>query len=95
MSIFFGISAEHNTSILISNLGLLKIPKEMEPFVKNFIMLAPHGIKNAVRTAAVGYNNTLAVSFTNIFKDDSVEREFYRFLVKNKIHVKVESNIEY
>lgn len=95
MSIFFGISAEHNTSILISNLGLLKIPTEMEPFVKDFIMIAPHGIKNAVRTAAVGYKNTLALSFTNIFKDDSVEREFYRFLVKNKIHVKVESNIEY
>ncbi|MDO5014352.1 MAG: hypothetical protein Q4E28_00145 [Clostridia bacterium] len=95
MGIFFGITAEHNTSILLSNLGLLKIPKEMEPLVQKFIMIAPHGIKNAVRTAAIGYNGTLALSFTNIFKEDYVEREFFRFLVKKNIRVKVESNMDY
>lgn len=92
MSVVFGISSEGSTSTLFSNMGLLKVPDEMTEYVKSFILIPPHGIRSSARVAAVGYNGNLVISFTNVFKDTDVEREFFRRFVKLGIHVKIESN---
>lgn len=92
MGVFFALRAEYTTSALFTNVGLLKLPEEMHEFVNAFILIPPHGINNATRSAAIGFNDTLSISFTNVFDTKYVEREFFRKLVKMGIHVKIESN---
>jgi len=92
MGIYFGISAENTTSVLFSNVGLIKLPDEMKEHVKALTLIPPHGIRNAARTAAVGYGDVMSISFTNVFDAMDVEREFFTRLVKMGIHVKIESN---
>ena len=92
MSIYFGIGAESTTSVLFSNVGLIKLPEEMKKHVKSFALIPPHGLRSAARTAAVGYNNTMSISFTNVFENTDIEREFFTRLVKMGLHVKIESN---
>ncbi|MEG0979844.1 MAG: hypothetical protein RSE39_07420 [Oscillospiraceae bacterium] len=92
MSIYFGISAENTTSVLFSNVGLIKLPEEMKEHVKSFALIPPHGLRSAARTAAVGYNNVMSISFTDIFEETDIEREFFTRLVKMGMHIKIESN---
>lgn len=92
MGIAFGLSAESATSALVTNVGPVKLPDEMKPFVKAFAFIPPHGINNATRSAAIGFNDIFSISFTNVFDTMDVEKEFFRRLVKMGIHVKIESN---
>lgn len=92
MKIYFGIGAENTTSLLFSNMGKLDVPDEMKKHVSTLALIPPHGIKSSARSAAIGYNGILSISFTNVFEQCDIEREFFRTLVKMGIHVKVESN---
>ncbi|NCC87093.1 MAG: hypothetical protein EOM05_04410 [Clostridia bacterium] len=92
MSVYFGISAESTTSVLFSNVGLIKLPEEMKEHVSAITLIPPHGIRNAARTAAVGYGDIMSISFTNVFDSMDVEKEFFTRLVKMGIHIKIESN---
>jgi len=92
MGVYFSLWAENTTSVLFSNVGLVKLPKEMEQYVKSLSIIPPHGIRNAARTAAIGYGDVMSLSFTNVFDTVDVEREFFSRLVKMGVHVKIESN---
>ena len=41
---------------------------------------------------SISYGNTLEITFAGTPKDSDTERDFFRFLVQEGIHVKVESN---
>ncbi|MDR0314724.1 MAG: alcohol acetyltransferase [Oscillospiraceae bacterium] len=92
MGIYFSISAEYSTSLLFSNVGLIKLPDEMKPYVNSFMLLPPHGIRSSARTGAIGYGDVMSISFTNSFESLDIERDFFKALVKMGLHVKIESN---
>ena len=43
----------------------------------------------------MSYQNTMAIAFAGTLRETDTEREFFRFLVKEGLHVKVESNRKY
>lgn len=88
----FLLTGEQTTSVLLTNLGVVKLPKDMEPFVDKFIFMAGPGKLNGVRCGASSLGNCLALTFANIYAESDIEREFFTSLVKMGIHVKVESN---
>ncbi len=88
----FLFTGERTVTTVVSNLGIIKIPPEMEKFVDRFILVNGPGVRNGGRCAAVSYKNTLAMTFSNIYEESDIEREFFRFLVRMGIHVKIESN---
>ena len=86
---FFG---EKATSALVSNVGVVKAPKEMEQHIEKMMLMLGPGMVNAARCGTVSYNGTLALSVTNIYDSTRVQREIFTTLVKFGIPVKIESN---
>lgn len=92
IAIGFAITAEQTTSSLITNLGEVKIPDEMKKYVDKFIFMPSPGKVNAARLGVATVNNKLVITFSDIYKECDVEREFFTSLVKMGLHVKIESN---
>lgn len=90
----YSISGEKTVSSLFSNLGIVNIPPEMEPFIDRFMLMTGPGVLNGARTAAVTFGNIMAITFADIYVESDIEREFFTHFVKDGIHVKIESNRE-
>ena len=93
VGIMFWITGEKTTSVLVSNLGIIKLLPEMEQYIDRFILMTGPGKRNTARLAAASYGNTLALSLASIFEERDIERELFTRLVKVGVPVKVESNI--
>lgn len=92
VGITFAFAAEKTTTSVFTNVGIVKIPDEMMQHVESFILMPSPGKLNGARVGAASIGNTMAVTFANMYKDTDVEREFFRFLIKQGIPVKIESN---
>lgn len=92
VGITFAIAAEKTTTAIFTNVGIVRIPDEMMEHVESFILMPSPGQLNGARVGAASIGNTMAITFANMYKDTDVEREFFRFLVKKGIPVKIESN---
>ncbi|NLX79700.1 MAG: hypothetical protein GXY95_07485 [Clostridiales bacterium] len=94
IAISFGLTAEKTTTAMITNLGPVKVPDEMLEYVESYVMMPSPGKLNGARVGAASIGNTFAATFANIYTDSRIEREFFTFLVKKGIPVKIESNRE-
>lgn len=92
VGLVFAFGAEKTTTAVFTNLGVAKIPDEMLQHVESFILMPSPGRLNGARVGAASIGNTMAVTFSNCYKETEPEREFFRFLVKEGIHVRIESN---
>lgn len=92
IGVVYKFAGEKSTSSIISNIGVVKIPKEMEPHVEKFMFMMGPGMVNAARCIAVSMNGTLALSISNIYESTLVQKEIFTTLVKFGIPVKIESN---
>ena len=92
VSMVYKIAGEKQTSCLISNVGIMKAPKEMEQYIEKLVLVMGPAMINGARCGALSYNGTLAFSISNIYKDPKIQREFFTTLVKLGIPVKIESN---
>lgn len=92
MNLAFLAVGDRQTTSCISNLGNVRLPEEMAKYVTRMdFVLGPYS-RNPVVCAALSYNGTLYLNFTRTIQETEIEREFFTFLVKQGIHVKVESN---
>lgn len=75
-----------------SNLGLIKIPEEMEDYITdmNFILGRSKGTSGSV--SGIGYKDNLYITFSRKIKEAEFERLFFTKLVKMGIEVEIESN---
>ena len=92
MKLTFYRVGDRKSTTSISNLGLVRLPDEMARYVARMdFILGPLSV-NKVVCGALTYNGTLVLNFTRTIKESVLEREFFRFLVKQGLPVKVESN---
>jgi len=92
IGISFFLTGERRTSTLLSNLGKVDVPDEMRKHVEHYILMTGPGKLNGARVGAVSYDNTLALTFADIYKESDIERGLFTGLVKMGIPVKIESN---
>lgn len=92
VNLSFHFTAEKTNTALFTNLGVIQIPEEMKPFVKNYIFMPSPGRLNGGRLGAVSFDNTLTICFADMYRQTDVEREFFRFLIRDGIPVKIISN---
>jgi len=91
LSLIYHFKGENQYSGSLSNLGVVKLPPDMERFVEDFsCYLAPNTI-NPTNCGAVCYKDRLAICFTRTVKESHIEKEFFTILVKHGVKVKVES----
>lgn len=89
---FYAMVQDGQSSAGLTNVGLVKLPKEMQPFVERFDVLMGQPFSARTNCAIVSFQNVLTVNFTSSIKETDIERYFFRKLVKDGIPVKIETN---
>lgn len=92
VSMVYKIAGEKATSCLLSNVGIVKTPKEMEQYIEKLVLVMGPAMINGARCGSLSYKGTLAFSISNIYKSTLIQKEFFTNLVKLGIPVKIESN---
>ncbi len=83
---------DRKTATTLSNLGNIKLPEAMAKYVERIDFLVGPLSRNRIVCGAVSYNNTLCINFVRTIKEPKLEREFFTLLIKEGVHVKIESN---
>lgn len=92
VSMVYKVAGEKATSCLLTNVGIVKAPKEMEQYIEKLVLITGPAMINGARCGALSYKGTLAFTVSNIYRSTKIQREFFTTLIKLGIPVKVESN---
>lgn len=89
---FYRNVQDGQSSAGLTNLGIIPVPPEMEPFVERIEGILGQPFSNRTNCAIMSYKGNLIVNFSSSIKEADVERLFFTKLVQDGIHVKIESN---
>lgn len=92
MKLTFYRVGDRKSTTSISNLGAVRLPEAMNRYVERMDFILGPLSRNKVVCGALSYNGMLALNFTRTIKESVLEREFFCYLVKLGIPVKIESN---
>ena len=90
----FNMAGESRITSTMTNIGVIDVPDEMVAHVERFDAMLGALRHNKVNCAVCTYKDILNICFTSTIKETAVEKEFFTFLVKMGLHVKLESNRE-
>jgi len=88
----FNVVGDNLTTSSMSNLGLVRLPDVMEKYIDRMDFIMGPLRRNPVVMAAGTYKDKMYINFTRTIKETDVERDFFRFLVRQGIGVMIESN---
>ncbi|MCQ2520987.1 MAG: alcohol acetyltransferase [Lachnospiraceae bacterium] len=91
---FYTKVQDRSSSAGLTNMGKLTLPKGMEKYIARVDINMGQPFSCRTNCAIISYNDILTVNFASSIKEADVERWFFRRLVKDGIHVKIESNRE-
>lgn len=92
MSLSYRLAGTRPYSGTYTNPGAFSVPEEMAPHIRRMEVILGQATIPRVHCASISYGNTMAVTFAGTLRETDTERDFFRFLVQEGIHVKVESN---
>ena len=88
----FKKNGDIGSATTLSNLGKVNLPNEMDPFIERFDFMLGALSKNPSAFAMISFGGVTTVNMVRSIVNADVEREFCRLLVKDGVHVKIESN---
>lgn len=94
VKLFYTRVQDHNSSAGLTNMGALKVPESMKPYIVRFDIYMGQPFSSRTNCAIISYEDTLTINFASSIIEADVERYFFRKLVQDGIHVKIESNRE-
>ena len=89
---FYTKIQDKNSSAGLTNMGALKVPEGMKPYIRRFDIYMGQPYSTRTNCAIISFEDILTVNFASSIAETDVERYFFRKLVKDGIHVKIESN---
>ncbi len=89
---FYKRVQDGQSSAGLTNLGIIETPEEMKAYIERFDVLMGQPFSARTNCAVASYGENLSISFASSIVEADVERLFFRKLVKDGIHVKIESN---
>ena len=89
---FYTRVQDRNSSAGLTNMGALKVPEGMKPYIERFDIYMGQPFSRRTNCAIISFEDILTVNFTSSIIEADVERYFFRKLVQDGIHVKIESN---
>ena len=75
-----------------TNPGPFQVPEEMRPHIRRMEVILGQATMPRVHCASISYGDEMEITFAGTQRETDTEREFFRFLVRDGVHVKVESN---
>ena len=91
---FYTKIQDKNSSAGLTNMGALKVPQGMKPYIERFDIYMGQPFSRRTNCAIISFEDVLTVNFASSIVEADVERLFFRKLVQDGIHVKIESNRE-
>ncbi|MBO4980915.1 MAG: alcohol acetyltransferase [Lachnospiraceae bacterium] len=89
---FYAKVQDQNSSAGLTNMGALKVPERMKPYIERFDIYMGQPFSNRTNCAVISFEDILTINFASSIIEADVERIFFRKLVQDGIHVKIESN---
>ncbi|NCE64367.1 hypothetical protein D1159_07135 [Pseudoflavonifractor sp. 524-17] len=75
-----------------TNPGAFSVPPAMAPHIRRMEVILGQATNPRVHCASISYGNQMEITFAGTLKETDTERDFFRFLVREGIPVRVESN---
>ncbi len=91
MRYVYNQSALANTTT-ITNVGIVQLEPAYEPYVKMFRSFIPMSKGQNIKGTINSYKDTLVFTFTSVFADTSIQREFFRKIAEDGVTVQIETN---
>ncbi len=91
---FYTKVQDKNSSAGLTNMGALYVPDTMKPYIERFDIYMGQPFSRRTNCAIISFEDTLTINFASGIVEADVERYFFRKLVRDGIHVKIESNRE-
>lgn len=73
-------------------MGALSVPESMKPYIDRVDIYMGQPFSSRTNCAVISFEDVLTINFTSGIIEADVERYFFRKLVQDGIHVKIESN---
>lgn len=89
---FYSNVQDKNSSAGLTNMGRLKLPADMEPYVDRYDIYMGVPYSSRTNCAIISFQDTLTINFASCIVESDVERYFFRKLVEDGIEVTIESN---
>ena len=91
---FYTKVQDKNSSAVLTNMGALKVPEDMKPYIERFDIYMGQPFSSRTNCAIISFEDTLTINFASSIVEADVECLFFRKLVQDGIHVTIESNRE-
>ncbi len=92
MKMVYDAVGERNSCLTLSNLGAVSLPETMKPYVKRLDFVLGVQATRPNNLGMLSYDGKLYCNFIRNIREPTLEREYFTFLRKLGLHVKVESN---
>lgn len=92
---FYRRVQDRNSSAGLTNMGALKVPEGMAPFIERFDIYMGIPFSSRTNCAIVSFQDTLTINFGSCIHESDVERFFFSKLVEDGIPVTIESNRDF
>ena len=89
---FYTKIQDKNSSAGLTNMGALKVPEGMKSYIERFDIYMGQPYSTRTNCAIISFEDILTINFASSIVEADVERHFFQKLVKDGIHVKIESN---
>lgn len=89
---FYSRVQDRNSSAGLTNMGAMQVPEGMKPYIERFDIYMGQPFSRRTNCAVISFEDTLTVNFASSIVETDVEKHFFRKLVRDGIHVKIESN---
>lgn len=89
---FYTKVQDKNSSAGLTNMGAMKVPEDMKKHIERFDIYMGQPFSSRTNCAIISFEDTLTINFASSIVESDVERFFFRKLVQDGIHVKIESN---
>ena len=92
MILSYYLAAVRPYTMTFTNPGPFRVPAEMAEHIHHMEVILGQSMQPKVNCASISYDNIMEITFAGTQKESDTERDFFRFLVKEGLPVKIESN---
>lgn len=92
MSLNYRLHGVRPYSCTYTNPGIFTVPETMETHITGIEVILGQATVPRCHCASISYGNTMEITFAGTQKETDTEREFFRFLIREGIPVRIESN---
>lgn len=92
MKAIYDAVGERTSCLSMSNLGAVKLPEEMKPYIERFDFILGVQATTPYNCGVISYGDLLCFNFIRDIKESELELHFHRALMDHGIRAEVESN---